>query len=425
MWADVTRSTRLSLFGAPGSNTNLGLGALMQGVMAAVDGLRTSVEFTVFDHGRGVRPASVIDADGATRRFSFVGAHYSRRVYLPENYLAMAATIPMRGRWNPGMKALLASDAILDISGGDSFSDIYGLHRFRMITAPKVLALRVRRPLVLLPQTYGPFQSPSTARLAQRVVASAAQAWARDADSFDALRELAGQAFDPSRHREGVDAAFLLPARMPEQLANNVRAMLASVPGPVGVNVSGLLWNTAEDFGLRADYRQAMLRIVGELAEQGHRVLLIPHVLGRRRGGEADNMAAAELVGLLRDRQASAVSRVETFGDASEAKAVIARCSFFVGTRMHSTIAALSSGVPAVGLAYSLKYRGVFASVGRADAVLDLRRLSSEDVIDAVRESHGHADVWRADLARQVPLVQQRARDQMQSILDAVDDAQQ
>jgi polysaccharide pyruvyl transferase WcaK-like protein len=418
-------AVRLSLFGAPGSNTNLGVGALMHGVMAAARAVRPDVEFTVFDQGRGVRPSSVTDTDGRVHGFRYVGAHYSRRLYRPENYLTMAATIPIGGRGNPGMRAVLASDAVLDISGGDSFSDIYGVHRFRMITAPKMLALRARRPLVLLPQTYGPFQSRATAGAARRIVAAAAQAWARDADSYEALRELAGDGFDPQRHRQGVDVAFLLPARRPTAMSEDLTAALATVPRPVGVNVSGLLWSSGNSFGLRADYRRTMLALVRDLVRRGHRVLIVPHVLGQRPGGEADNVAARELVDRLAPEVAARVSMVDSFEDASTAKGVIAQCSFFVGTRMHSTIAALSSAVPAVGLAYSHKYRGVFASVGRADAVLDLRAMDSGEVAQAVKDAQGHSQEWREDLARRVPTIQQRARDQMRTILGVVDAPQQ
>ena len=45
-------------------------------------------------------------------------------------------------------------------------------------------------------------------------------------------------------------------------------------------------------------------------------------------------------------------------------KAVIGQCDFFIGSRMHACIAALSQGVPCVGVAYSMKFAGVFDTVG-------------------------------------------------------------
>ena len=52
--------------------------------------------------------------------------------------------------------------------------------------------------------------------------------------------------------------------------------------------------------------------------------------------------------------------------DASEVKWCISKLDWFVGSRMHATIAALSSGVPCAAIAYSRKFRGVFATLGVA-----------------------------------------------------------
>ena len=44
---------------------------------------------------------------------------------------------------------------------------------------------------------------------------------------------------------------------------------------------------------------------------------------------------------------------------ATELKGYIAMCSFFVGARTHSTIAAYSSNVPTLVIGYSVKSRGI------------------------------------------------------------------
>jgi colanic acid/amylovoran biosynthesis protein len=46
-----------------------------------------------------------------------------------------------------------------------------------------------------------------------------------------------------------------------------------------------------------------------------------------------------------------------------EAKSYISQMDFFIGSRMHSTIASLSSGVATVPIAYSRKFSGVFGSI--------------------------------------------------------------
>ncbi len=52
------------------------------------------------------------------------------------------------------------------------------------------------------------------------------------------------------------------------------------------------------------------------------------------------------------------------FPDPSSAKTYIAGLDFFAGARMHACIAAFSSGVPVVPMAYSRKFQGLFGSLG-------------------------------------------------------------
>src|SRR5690606_17875960 len=126
------------------------------------------------------------------------------------------------------------------LSAGDSFTDLYGPTRLRTVTLPKEAALRAGRPLVLLPQTYGPFTTPAAREVARRIVRSAPVAHARDPWSYAQLRELAGAGAATSRRRDGVDVAFALEPRRPtDAVAAEVERLAA---GPVvGVNVSGLL----------------------------------------------------------------------------------------------------------------------------------------------------------------------------------------
>lgn len=404
----------IALFGAPGSNTNLGLNALMQGAMQAVHELAPDAHFTVFDNELGVRAGQLATPTGPLR-YDLVGARLSRRLTRPESYAVMTASLAVGGLGNHGARAVRRADLVLDVSGGDSFSDIYGGHRFRTVCAPKRFAIRARRPLVLLPQTYGPFDEPASARTARDLVLGARQAWARDPGSLAVLADLLGEEFDPVNHRLGVDLAMLLPPAPSTGLGPVLDTVLAD--SPVGINISGLLWNRPDAFGLRTDYRAAMVTVVSRLVGSGHRVVLVPHVLGRHRGGEADNIAAEELLEFLDADARRAVTALPWFTDAGQAKTAISRCAFFVGTRMHSAIAALSSGVPCCAVAYSDKYLGVFAALGVGDAVLDARTLATDELVDAALAAAADPSVVRGRLAAAVPVSQQKARDQMADIL--------
>jgi hypothetical protein len=72
----------------------------------------------------------------------------------------------------------------------------------------------------------------------------------------------------------------------------------------------------------------------------------------------------------------------------------------FIGSRMHACIAALSQGVPTVGLAYSDKFRGVFESLGLERLVADLRALEAGEVVEIIDGALCGADQVRDYLAR-------------------------
>ena len=75
---------------------------------------------------------------------------------------------------------------------------------------------------------------------------------------------------------------------------------------------------------------------------------------------------------------------IEGFYDQSELKGIISLCDFFIGSRMHSCIAALSQGIPTVGIAYSKKFIGVFESAGVGEFVIDARLCDKRDALETL-----------------------------------------
>jgi polysaccharide pyruvyl transferase WcaK-like protein len=413
---------RICLLGASTDTGNQGVSALCLATLRGVLERAPDAVITVFDHGFGTGDVGVT-LDGQPRRYRRCGLRHSRRIYLKESMfrVGLAATL---GGSNPAADALREADAVLDITGGDSFTDLYGRARFRGGTAVKRLALKLSGGLVFLPQTFGPFREERTRREAESVVRAAAAAWARDEESFAVLRELAGPSFDPARHHVGVDVAFRLAAAEPPSLAAPIPAWLA--PGrdrPVaGFNVSGLVHNdpaaARRDYGLACDYRETVSAIVRTIAADGARVLLVPHVHTPSGHFESDRDACEAVRAAMPADLRDAVAVVPDLG-AAEAKWVIARTDWSCATRMHAAIAALSSGVPGAALAYSVKTRGVFATCGQEDHVADLRRASTEAAIAAVVGSWRSREAARASLAARLPATLAAADRQMDEVVAA------
>jgi polysaccharide pyruvyl transferase WcaK-like protein len=91
---------------------------------------------------------------------------------------------------------------------------------------------------------------------------------------------------------------------------------------------------------------------------------------------------------------------------ACELKGIIGKCEFFIGSRMHACIAAISQGVPTVAVAYSRKFTGVFDSVGAAEMVLDAWSVSEDDALEMIMQRFLDRDASKDRLEAGIQLAQ-------------------
>lgn len=285
-------------------------------------------------------------------------------------------------------------DLVFDIGEGDSFADIYGRKRLAFHLATKFMATRQGRPFVFSPQTVGPFKGRISGWWANRVLSRAALVCTRDALSSDFYRS---RGLKPPL-LEATDVAFALPF--------TPRARDGQRP-QVGLNVSGLLWSGGytggNQFGLRMDYRQLVLDLVDWFqGPGGANVWLVPHVVTPQRAVE-DDWRASQQIAALRP----GVQLAGPFADPSAAKSFISGLDFFAGARMHACIAAFSSGVPCVPMAYSRKFTGLFNTLGYS-RVADCTGQTAEQVRAAVQQGYLDREAVRAEVARGCQAAQDR-----------------
>jgi len=303
-------------------------------------------------------------------------------------------------------------DVVIDFTGGDSFSDIYGVKRLARKLFHKQLVLSTRTPLVLGPQTYGPLKHAVSRPWFRHVVNRAALVFTRDDLSADFLRGITRREVLVS-----TDVAVTLPwdpARY--DLAPQARRRVA-------VNVSGLLWNGGytgdNQFGLATDYRAYCHQLVTALAADGHEVHLVSHVLARPwERGEEDDVRAAEALRV--DHPDTVLA--PAFASPVEAKSYIAGMDAFIGSRMHATIGAFTAGVPTIPVAYSRKFAGFFGNLGYP-VVVDLTTAPTTQAVDATLAHVRDLDTLRALAAPATADAQHRIKvfsDRLALLLTAV-----
>ena len=418
--SEMDATARFCLFGAAPDTPNLGVTALHDSIVAGLRSKLQNCELTVFDFGRNRRPTASTPITGIQR----LGAQPTRRVWRPEALWNMRLANRLGGAWNAGARSIRGASAVLDLSAGDSFSDIYGKRRYEAIAAPKHMAADAGVPLVLLPQTYGPFRDLRIRADARSLVRTAAVAWARDPASFEVLRDLLGEEFDDTRHRLGVDVAFGLPRVRPTlAISERVESWLGDGAGPVvGINVSGLLYldpdRARSSFNLADDYAEMLKRLLKSLlVTNGVRVVLVPHALSPAGHPESDPEACARLASDLPPADRERVCVLDGPYRATEIKDLIARLDWFCGARMHSTIAALSSGVPVAGMAYSPKFRGVYKLCDMDHRIVDLTRVDRVEGADQLLAAFEGRAADRSRLAAALPAIMEVVDAQLESIV--------
>lgn len=310
----------------------------------------------------------------------------------------------MRGlivRKTPWIGSVASADFVGDVRGGDSFSDIYGLKRFILAFLPVFSVLLIKGSIAHLPQTYGPFRTRTARCLARFLLRRSSVVIARDKESQRIAQELVGD-----RHvvQLSPDVAFALHAEAPDEIMAEPPLLEGLSPGTIGLNVNGLMFNGGYHggnmFGLKLDYRDFLPNLISRLlSETSADVLLVPHTLAESGDVESDNEASRLVRDMLTPEEQQRVRIVKGEYDAHQFKGIIRQCDFFIGSRMHSCIAALSQGVPCVGVAYSMKFAGVFESVGMKDWVIDGRTTDHLRAIEGVLSLYSTREEVREGLA--------------------------
>lgn len=285
-------------------------------------------------------------------------------------------------------------DMVLDISGGDSFADIYGLRRFHFNILGKFLILLAGKSLVLSPQTIGPFNHRTSRWLAKAMMKRAKAVVTRDSLSTAYVKQ-----FDLNSVIEATDVAFKLPY-----------VQAAKTPGQkpkVGINISGLLCNGGYDrnnmFSLKTDYPDLARKLVAHFSTRTDcETHLVSHVISSNVEVEDDYRVAVRLAA-----EFPSVIVAPRFANPPEAKSYISGMDYFCGSRMHACIAAFSTGVPVVPIAYSRKFSGLFGSLGYKHNT-DCKTQTADEILTAVVSGFENRQELAKEVAATLALAQKK-----------------
>ncbi|MDR0232171.1 MAG: polysaccharide pyruvyl transferase family protein [Dysgonamonadaceae bacterium] len=276
-------------------------------------------------------------------------------------------------------------DYVLDIGLGDSYTDIYGIDRFKMINTTRQLFINKNIKQLLSPQTIGPFNNLRIKQEAIKTINKCAVVLARDKQSYDFLTENTAQ----KNIGEIIDMAFYMPYCKKGFSKGFVH---------VGLNISALLWHGGytkdNQFGLVVDYKILIRNIIDYfLSVPNVKIHLVPHVVSSGYHDENDYAVSYHLVESYNDER---IVLSPLFLTPVLAKNYIAGLDFFAGARMHATIAAFSSGVPVYPMAYSRKFNGLFMDTLDYPYMGDMKVQTNDEILSGIKDAFEKKDELKA-----------------------------
>ena len=407
------------LLGLTRHTGNLGVRVLLSSAVEALTVYSPEEEILLLDYG--YVPEQWIEATNEGERIvKLINLRFSWKLYLPNNIFllvtiaALLKLLPGKA-WkqkimerNPWMRDVLHGGANYSIAGGDSFSDIYGLERILYVALPQVLVLLLDRPLVLLPQTYGPFRGQVSKFLARYILRRAKDVYSRDDAGVSTVRTLLGN--DDVKVKVVPDLGFCMTAApLAPLIIRQIENFRHSGP-IVGLNVSKLLYiggySGENMFHLRESYPAIIDALVNHIVGAlGAQVLFVPHVIGGSRSEEDETLLCEKLLSDFKGIHGDRVFYIDQDFDHREIKSVIGQCDIFIGARMHACIGAVSQAVPSVCLAYSNKFAGVMRPLGAGASVVDLRSSTTSEILNIVSEVFNNREQLRMELKSAIPSV--------------------
>ena len=271
-----------------------------------------------------------------------------------------------------------------------------------------------KKPFVLLAQTFGPFNKKSRRWMIQLIAKKISLITARDKDSFSLLFSLL-KGKDKNKLHWTADMAFLMEPIKEKEAKKILRKVNIHTDRKIlGVSVSDLFTRFIfPDIKNFIQKRKTFIKIIAKILDDvieihDLNVLFTPHVFLH---GNDDRVISHSIRAVMHNKNRAFVLDMKT--TAPQIKGIISLCNYFIGCRMHALIAALSSSVPTLALAYSPKTMQLIHKDLDYAHVIDARKINSYDFIQIcisyLRQIISNSSHVNSKLSKTIKKIQKRS----------------
>lgn len=288
------------------------------------------------------------------------------------------------------------AQAVLSV-GGDNYSLDYGIPR--LFTDLDDIVMKTDKPMIIWGASVGPFsKNPKYEKYMMNHLQNITAIFVRESATFEYLT---GKGLIDNVFRIA-DPAFLMDPIKPKENELQIEE------GAIGINLSPLMsrYVTGGDIN---KWTEIAAKIVSKISDSTSRkIYLIPHVTNPHI--IENDYAFLKNVLLKANCRKNSIVLIPPIYNAAETKWIISQMKIFAGARTHSTIAALSSCVPTLSFAYSLKAQGINNDIfGDESYCLNPNELKSDTIVEKIQSMIDNSSQIEKDLHIKIPEIQNMA----------------
>lgn len=261
------------------------------------------------------------------------------------------------------------SDAFIS-TDGDVLGEDYGLMPYIWRLYYLSIGLFLKKPVIIFAEGLGPFKSKFGRKISKIFFNKCTYISVRDEVSHEYLIDLGIK----SKIDVVPDSAFLLEKADDKNLNYKEANRLL-----VGISVSELATKYGFKYGDEEDSYLGFIRFMSEVSSYiidtyNADIIFVPHVIQIERD---DHKTSEDICNLIKNYSHTRIADKNL--DARQLKSIISYCDLMIASRMHASIAAISTGVPVIGIAYSHKMEGIFSMMD-IKSVVNIKDLNWEFV---------------------------------------------
>ncbi|HEY0601967.1 MAG TPA: polysaccharide pyruvyl transferase family protein [Herpetosiphonaceae bacterium] len=298
------------------------------------------------------------------------------------------------------LRAYYAADVVAVIGGGHLYARHSANIAFAWLWLGIALAVLMGKPLIFLPQSFGPLPGAVQQEMLRWLLSRSALVVAREYRSLRLLAEIG------LRRRVLVlpDLAFGDDSTE-SPLVPQVAALTGDRQPLIGLTLMDWQGQNPQ-FHNQRSYENAVLALMRHVGERyGARVVLFAQCTGPTAAHD-DRIIARRLLAEARSQGIDGVYFVDAALSPEQLKAAYEHLDLLVATRMHSAIFALSRNVPALAIGYLYKSVGIMEMLGLERHALDIATIDAETLCAGFDALWSERETIRRQLSERIPAFQ-------------------